>query len=425
MIGQILTFLMAYGGAAVALVKPFYGLLVYVAFAIVRPEFLFGGSVAPSNNSRVIGIAMLIGWAINGFGKWRFGRAKPIVVAVLGYWAWIIVCACFAADQSVAWNYVEGRSKVLLPLLVGITLIDSAERITQLAWVIVLSQGVVAIFANLDAYLYHSAWLRQQGAGMGDNNFAAASTVAVVGLAVFLGLHQRVLWRKGLLFALAALMVNAVFFSNSRGGMVGLLASGVVGFVLMPKQPKYYLYYAIAAAIVLRLAGPPVIDRFASIWDPSRDPEHGRSAESREHAWRGAWAAMQANPVVGIGPGHWHFLKDNWGVKSAVHSTWMSTGAELGFPGLGLLVMLYGVTLWPLWRLLRSTRGEELWFSNWGRGVITSLSGFIVSGSFITGEFIEQPYYVILLGAGVLMLLPLDKLAPEPAIPADEESLVT
>src|SRR5206468_9232200 len=48
------------------------------------------------------------------FGNWNFGAARPFAVALLGYWLWIIVSALFAANQSVAWKYVELHSKILL-----------------------------------------------------------------------------------------------------------------------------------------------------------------------------------------------------------------------------------------------------------------------------------------------------------------------
>ena len=39
--GLAFTYLMTYGGSAVALVNPFVGLLIYVCFAIIRPESLW------------------------------------------------------------------------------------------------------------------------------------------------------------------------------------------------------------------------------------------------------------------------------------------------------------------------------------------------------------------------------------------------
>ena len=36
--GLLFTYLLTYGGSALSLVRPFYGLLAYICFAIIRPE---------------------------------------------------------------------------------------------------------------------------------------------------------------------------------------------------------------------------------------------------------------------------------------------------------------------------------------------------------------------------------------------------
>src|SRR5436309_1937116 len=136
--GAIFTYLLTYGGAVASLFDPFTGLLVYVAFAILRPQTLWYWSVPAGNYSRIVAIALLAGWGLSGFGRWDFGRARGVVIALLGYWAWLVVAALPAPDQGRAWAYLESMSKGFLPCLVAITLIDSVAKLRQLAWVIVL-----------------------------------------------------------------------------------------------------------------------------------------------------------------------------------------------------------------------------------------------------------------------------------------------
>ena len=76
MIGPLFTYLLTYGGSLAALFNPFVGLLVYVCFAIIKPEVMWFWSVPPGNYSRIIAISLLIGWALKGFGGWQFGRAR-------------------------------------------------------------------------------------------------------------------------------------------------------------------------------------------------------------------------------------------------------------------------------------------------------------------------------------------------------------
>src|SRR5262249_48318823 len=137
--GLLFTYALTYGGTLVALFNPFVGLLIYICFAIIRPESLWHWSVPAGNYSRILALGVLGSGARNGFGKWDFGRARPIVYALLAYWLWACLSAFQAEDKARAWHWVETQAKIVLPFLVGMTLIDSVRQLKQLAWVIVLS----------------------------------------------------------------------------------------------------------------------------------------------------------------------------------------------------------------------------------------------------------------------------------------------
>ena len=68
----IFVYLLTYGGAAAALLNPLVGLYIYILFAILKPESLWYFSVpAGGHYSRIVAIAMLVGWAWQGFGNWN------------------------------------------------------------------------------------------------------------------------------------------------------------------------------------------------------------------------------------------------------------------------------------------------------------------------------------------------------------------
>ena len=98
--GLFFTYLLTYGGAIVSLINPFYGLLIYICFAIIKPPALWPWCVPVGNYSRVIGIAFLVGWAINGFGDQKLGKAKPIVVCVVGYFVWVILSTIMSPNPD-------------------------------------------------------------------------------------------------------------------------------------------------------------------------------------------------------------------------------------------------------------------------------------------------------------------------------------
>jgi O-antigen ligase len=200
-------------------------------------------------------------------------------------------------------------------------------------------------------------------------------------------------------------MAHSIMFAFSRGGMLALLVIGVVTFLLLPKEPKHYLLFALAALLAFRLAGPEVRDRFMTAFADKQ--ERDESAQSRLDIWADCWTVIQENPVFGVGPDHWGILAPRFGWKEGkeVHSLWLQTAAEMGFIGLGLLVSFYGTCIWLLWPLaMRPTPGSDPFLAAAARMVIAALAGFATSATFVTVEGLEIPYYIVLLGAGALRL---------------------
>ncbi len=69
------------------------------------------------------------------------------------------------------------------------------------------------------------------------------------------------------------------------------------------------------------------------------------------------------------------------------HSLWVQNAAELGIPGVALLLAFYLCTARRLWKLCKETTWvPDPWFRDAARMVVTSLVGFIVSAQFVSLE---------------------------------------
>lgn len=401
--GLLFTYLLTYGGSLVALFNPFYGLLVYVCFAIVKPDAMWFFSVPQGNYSRLVALALLLGWAGKGFGRWNFGRAKGIVAALVFFWVWSTLSAVLAPNQKVAWEFVESFSKIALPFLVGLTLIHSVRQLKQLAWVLVLSQGYVALEFNL-SYLggYNRLWL--EGFGGMDNNCNGIALVTMVGTAFFLALYTRNLLAKGVGLAAMALMVHAILFSFSRGALLSLIISGFTAFLFLPKKPVNLLIFAILVILGARLAGQQVLARFETTF--ASEEQRDGSAASRVQLWGVCGDLMMKNPL-GIGPNHFPLVVHEFGFErnKEAHTLWLQLGAELGFPGVCSLLLFFGMSIVQLGLFLwRQPPGLDPWYFYFSQMVIVSILGFCISAQFVSLKMLETPYYVVLLGAGVLKL---------------------
>lgn len=412
---QLFIYLLTFGGATLGLLRPFYGLLTYMSLSVLRPELLWSWSLhGDGNYSRIVGIALLLGWLIGligGMVKWQVGEAKPIVMLLIGYWIWIIVSASFSANQEVAWRYATLHSKILLPVLIGTSLVNTIGEIRILSWTLVICLGYLAYEAHGMYFGGRLAQFRDLGMLGMDNNSFSIAMASGVGLAIYVGFSEPNPVFKILAFLLAVLMVHVPMFGDSRGGMLGVLVVGIVTFIVLPKKTGLLVTYAVGVVVGLRLVGPSVWQRFSTTFVSAE--QRDESAQSRFDLWADCWDVMLHHPLVGIGPDHWPLTAHlyGWPRGKEAHSLWFNCGAELGFVGLGLLLAFYMTTLYIVWHQLcrRSDIDKRLQHS--GRMVIAALTGFMVSASFVSLDALELPFYIVLLAVSAIKLVGVEQLS--------------
>lgn len=404
--GLILTYLLAYGGAAVALFNPFVGVCIYWIFDIVRPQYMFGWAGATGSFSEAIAIGTIIGWALKGFGNWQFGRGRAIVLIFIASGGWGLLSALAAPDHDVALTFAREVAKRSTMFILAVTLADSRERLKALTWSIVGSAGYLGLEFNL-RYLGGFNEVNVLGYGGMDNNSLAIMLVTCLGPAIFMGLYVRPLWQKGIAYACAALIGHTVLLTFSRGGLLGLIVAGTAAALIVPKRPRYVIAMVIALAVGLRFAGPELRSRFDSSF--SSEEERDFSAQSRVDLWRDCLLVMQRYPILGAGPDHFPLVAEEfgWPKGKEAHSLWLQVGAEIGVPGVLLLALLYATSMKRMWPLARGRPSTEpgLWAQNAACMVVSSLSGFVVSAQFVTMEGLETPLYVVVIAVGTLRLM--------------------
>lgn len=404
--GLLITYTLAYGGSVLSLFSPFYGLLVYICFAVIKPESLWFWSVPAGNYSRIIAISLIASWAIRGFGDWRLGRATLPVLMIIAFWTWAVLGTLVCEVPSVAWAFVESNGKIVLPVVIGATLLQNWNQLRLLAWTLTLSLGYVAYDLNMS---YFDGFNRLQEIGFAtmDNNSVTISFVSGAGLAFFLGLGAKQWILKGLAFLSAAFLTHAVFFSFSRGGMLSLVIVGLVTAYLIPKTSANVSLLIVGVITALAMAGPGVRERFMMSFANAQ--ERDGSAQSRLDMWQICWDIAIQNPFFGVGPDHFPVRAHEFGLPPGkeAHSLWLQQLAEMGFPGVIFLLGFYSATCFRLLKSLRERRLERLadpFAPTAARMVVAALVGFGVAAQFVSLEGLEFPYYVALLGIGVLKL---------------------
>ena len=406
--GLIFVYLITTLGVVGSLRKPIIGLYVYVGFAVLRPQYLWAFAADLSNLSLIVGVAMLVGWALNGFGEKRVGRGRWIVVFLLLFLCWTSLSAVLADNSDIALQWVVELLKIVAPFLVGVTLLDANKHVRGLIWMMVIAQAYISFEMNLSYYMNGFNQVAEIGFGGMDNNSFGISLVTTIGPALALALtEKRWIARAAAAFA-GALILHTTLLTFSRGAMVGLIAVGVTAFILLPKRPSYVFALMLAALLTLRLTGPQLMARYSTtlVDTESRD----ESAGSRVDLWRDCLDVAIHNPLLGIGARNWPLVASSygWPPGKEAHSTWFQAAAEMGFPGAFFLLMLFSVSavkLWPLAHRLPTDDNRHLVMA--GRAIVMSMAGFIVAGQFVTLSGLEIPYYMAMVGVMTLKDLPI------------------
>ncbi|MGC4081738.1 MAG: O-antigen ligase family protein [Vicinamibacterales bacterium] len=426
MIGFILTYAIAALASLAALKRPLIGLYAYVGFAVLRPQYIFRFAGDMSNLSLLLGVALIAGWAINGFGTWEPGRSKGVVYALLAYTACYIASASLAEFPDASFRAVVELLKIVVPFCVGLTMIKDERQWKPLLWVIVLSQGYVGFEQNLSYIRGYNA--AAEGFGGMDNNCFGVSLVTVVGVAVALVMTSRRWYERVAAVSAAALILHTILLTFSRGAMVGMVIVGVTAFVLLPKRPKYLAVMLAVALVAAKLTGPQLLARYSTV--VSSDEQRDGSAQSRLDLWKDALKVIEAQPFLGVGPANWRLISSRfgWSEGKSAHSVWMETAAEVGVPGTLALLLFFVLVLFKLWPVARQQLTEENRQQvGAAMGVMLGSVGFVVSGQFVSVVGLEVPYYVVLVGVVLLRQLsttamPVAKLA---AVPSEVQASIS
>jgi putative inorganic carbon (hco3(-)) transporter len=399
--GLILVYAIAIFGSIGALRSPIIGLYIYVLFAVLRPQFIWGWAGNFGGISLYVGIATLIGWMLNGFGSKNVGPGRSIVRALVFFAAWMALSSAQAVDKDVAYATLEPLMKFVMPFLIGVTILDTERRSHTMLWIIVLAMGYVSFEMNLEYWRGYN--IAGEGFGGMDNNCFGVALVSTIGPAIALGLGAKNWYERMGAAVCAALILHTTLLTFSRGAMVGLLVVGATAFIIMPKRPKYLAVLTLVGLLAIRLTGPQLMARYATTMAESE--ERDGSADSRIDLWRDCIKLTIENPLFGIGPGNFPVVAKSLGYTAGkqAHSVWMQQAAETGVPGVLALFLVFAISvvkLWPLarQRLTDQNRSEIAVAS----GLVMSIVGFAVAGQFVSLGGLEIPYYAAMIGVVLL-----------------------
>jgi putative inorganic carbon (hco3(-)) transporter len=388
---DIVVVILALGGIALAFRAPWLGVLVLAFFGYMNPHTYAWGFSRTLPIYLVLFIVVAISYFTNNKDRQPIPNDWRIPTFYL-LWFWFFVTTLDAINIGAAWPKLEEVSKIYLPLIFTLLLINTRQKLFYLIAVIAGSFGLIAvkggIFAVTTGFSYHT--LGPEGSHFGGNNEFAIATLMAIPLVILClrETHHRPV--KIALMAAIPLMFASAISSQSRGALVAMTA--LTPMLLWDSKRKYLAIPALFVGVVLALQFLP--EEWFARMHTIRTYEEDASAMGRIEVWRDGIAYALAHPLTGGGFNAWMWITNrDW------HSAYVEAVAEHGFVGLSLwLLLLYG-TLMSLTHLLRIGRRvpEMKWVLNYASMLRASLTAYAAGSLFLGITYWDLLYHLVFI----------------------------
>jgi putative inorganic carbon (HCO3(-)) transporter len=393
----------------------FVGILLYAIVEYTRLPAMFP-ALQPLRVGKVaVGLAAL-GWMLAprraGTSNWHIRR---IDITLALFLITSVISAVFANYQDHAWDgVVDTLEWLVIYFLISRTLI-TAWRIRVFLLLLLLLNLKMAQFViryyHRQIEHYSEMVAVTQGSGVGSGGYFADSADFGVAMCVIWPLATLIIFseRKRImrysLLAATVVFLVAIFVCGSRGAVVGAGAAMLVAWVRKPRKLVAVVMAGLFALGIVLALPQASKERFRSAWDWENDA----TASSRVKLWKVGLKMFVDHPLVGVGPQNFRYVRANQyasvediGRMYVAHSIYIQTLAELGLPGIVLLVAVCGfyVRLNGLTRkqlvIERGDSARQSFEYCLAQGLDLSLVGYLVSGTFVS--VLYYPHLWILLG---------------------------
>jgi putative inorganic carbon (hco3(-)) transporter len=325
---------------------------------------------------------------------WTLEMTMLMVIAVLG----LLFMPMAASPKDSFDTLTDPYLKTVIIFTLMINLIDTRRRIFSM-WKLVVVCGAVLGVGAIRSYMngeFTAQGLRIEGfvGGMFENpNDLAAALDLLLPFAAALTLNSKGLAR---LFYLgcAGVMTVGVLVTLSRGGFLGLIASGVVLLWKLGRgrRLKTILATGLICGILFTVMPGGYGARIATIFNNEQD-KTGSAQERRELMERAASIAI-SRPVVGVGMGNFHIYSIR---EKEAHNAYLEIAAELGVVGLIAYLIVILAPLRSLRRIERQTRDmrskserEMYWMSV---SIQAAFIAYMVCSFFASIQYLWYLYY--------------------------------
>ncbi len=379
--------------------RPWLGILLWSWLGYMNPHRLAWGFAYNFPFSMVVGLVTIVAFMVSKEKK-EMPWTREIIVLLI-FVGWMLFTTFFAFYPELAWFQWNKVWKIQLMVFLTALIITDRHKLHWLIWVIALSFGFYGVKGGIFTIINGGAY-RVQGPAdtfIGGNNELALALVMTIPLIRYLHLQETRHWIKTGLAVAMVLTGVAAIGSQSRGGLVAMVAMGLFLWLKSRNKIVTGFYMAIAVAIMASVMPQEWYDRMSTI----KTYEDDQSTQGRINAWHTAYNVAKAR-VTGGGyemfrpPTFRQFAPDPFNVRD-VHSIYFEQMGEQGFIGFALF-MLLGLLAWIRARqIIKRCRKDpdNKWASDLAAMIQVSLIGYAAGGAFLGLSYFDLPYHLMII----------------------------
>lgn len=409
-------------------VTPFVGFCTYVAFAVLRPQYMWKWSLeqyGAINWSLYVALGTILATVLFGPrppaaapGRLPPSRVRvaPLHVAMLLFGLTLVASYFTARVPSDGDRMVDDYWKMFLMFAVGAVVVRTVGQVWALFLIYALSLAYIAYEVNVQYLRIGNLSIARNGYGGHDNNGAGMLLAMGVPLCAF-AWESTTRWYRWAFALFVPVILHAVLMTYSRGAMVALIVASPF-WILRGRYRKQKIALGVAVLACLPfLAGQEIRDRFFSVQKFQDDG----SANSRFTSWAIGIRIANENPVFGVGIRNSPRMTYSYGADMegrVIHSQYIQIAADNGYVGLACYLAIVGFAMWDLEKVIRAARRRDdpdsvkayLAAAGFQGAVVT----FLVGAVFLSAEAFEPQYWMFLAAAQLRLAY---FAAPYPAAP--------
>jgi len=394
---DILITLIVFASLPLILKNPVNGVLMWIWISVMNPHTQGWGFATTFPFAQIIAVVTIFSVVTSNAPKTL--PASGVTFALLAMVLWMNVTTLFAIFPAASLLQLGKVMKIMLMSLVTMVVIRRREDVHRMIWVLALSLAFYGVKGGIFTVREGGnfrVW-GPTGTFIGGNNEIALALIIAIPLMRYLQQSSEQRWIKHGWTVAMLLSAMAALGSYSRGA---LLAIGAMLALMWLKSQKKMLG-ALLIALMAPLALLFMPERWTERMDSIADYQADNSAMGRINAWNMAYN-LARDRFFGGGfeiaePSVFYQYAPNPADVHAAHSIYFQALGEHGFVGLGLYLLLGGLTWHSAARVVRNCRGRPdlQWASNLAKMIQASLIGFAVGGAFLSLLYFDVPYYLM------------------------------